>query len=105
MEVTRADFDSLRAEVMKIGIDLNARVGKLFDIITGDDVWMDGGMVGRIKHTTKEIARLEEELDDFTRKQVKYNVYTTVMWICVGAVGMAILALIFQNVHFTAPGK
>lgn len=44
----------------------------------------------------KQVELVEKDLTSTKMKQVKYNVYTIVMWAALGATGALILAYIFQ---------
>ena len=66
-----------------------------------------GGIAARLMDAEKRVVeldldfraaeqRFEKRLMDAEKKQIKYNVQTSVMWACLGAVAMGIFMYILQ---------
>ena len=96
MERLSEDFKSLEKEVSQIKHTL----GEVHTAIIGNPLTEDGGMVFRIKKAETLLAHLEEWILAAEKKQIKYNVYTIIMWAALGAVASMIFAYIV-NLIFT----
>lgn len=91
-EITKAEFKTLELKVS----DIKTTLDQVHGAIIGNPLSKDGGMAERLHGAEEKLIELEERLEAAERKQIRYNVYTVIMWICLGGVGMAILNYILQ---------
>jgi hypothetical protein len=92
MEVSKSEFLKLESSVSEIKQTLN----QVHDAIVGNPLSKDGGMAERLTEAEKKLVQLEDRLELAEKKQIRYNVYTVIMWVCIGAVSMAIFVYVMQ---------
>jgi hypothetical protein len=92
MEVSKAEFIKLETSVHEIKETLN----QVHGAIIGNPLSKDGGMSERLIEAENKLIELEQRLDAAEKKQIKYNVYTIIMWTCIGATAMAIFVYAMQ---------
>ena len=92
MEDIKEEFKALESKVSDIKITLD----QVHGAIIGNPLSKDGGMAERLHEAEEKLIELENRLETAEKKQIKYNVYTVIMWVCLGAVGMAIFSYILQ---------
>lgn len=64
--------------------------------IIGNPLTKDGGMVARLITAEQQLEKLELRVNDAEKKQVKYNVYTRLMWLLSGGIISIIFAYILE---------
>lgn len=82
----RVEFKRLEKTVDDIKDTLN----QVHGAIVGNELSGDGGMAQRLKDAEEKLDLLESRLFNAEKKQIKYNIYTIIMWVCIGGVAMAI---------------
>lgn len=93
-EITKAEFRTLEKAVGDIKDTLN----QVHGAIIGNPLSEDGGMSKRLTDAEEKIDELEAELNTVKTKQIKYNIYTIIMWTSLGAVVAMIFALVIQSI-------
>jgi len=88
-------LEKLEREIHEIKSTLNL----VHTAIVGSELGKDGGIVKRLFSVETLVEDFEKRLDIAEKKQIKYNVYTIIMWVCLGAVGMSIFAYVLQLVN------
>lgn len=91
-EITKAEFRTLESKVS----DIKNTLDQVHGAIIGNPLSKDGGMAERLHSAEEKLIELEERLEAAEKKQIKYNVYTVIMWACIGAVLMAIFVYAMQ---------
>jgi hypothetical protein len=91
-DLLKVEFKRLETKVETIKDTLS----KVHDAIIGNPLSGDGGMARRLTDAEKQLGELEKRLEAAEKKQVKYNVYIVIMWICAGGVAMAIFNYVLQ---------
>jgi hypothetical protein len=93
----RAEFQKMESTVQ----DIKSKLSEVHGAIIGNPLSKDGGMAGRLTEAEDKLELLEQRLEAAEKKQVKYNLYIIIMWICAGGVAMAtfnyILSLVFKK--------
>lgn len=95
------DMEQLRQELGGLKVELSGMKKLLSQVhyaLVGNDLTKDGGMTRRLEDAEKELLEFDKRLAEAEKKQIRYNVYTVIMWACVGATGMAIFAYLVQFV-------
>lgn len=82
----RGEFRRLEKTVDEIKETLTQVHGAL----VGNELAGDGGMAKRLRDAESKLEELENRLLTAEKKQIKYNVYIVIMWVCLGAVAMGI---------------
>lgn len=91
-EITKAEFKTLESKVS----DIKTTLDQVHGAIIGNPLSKDGGMAERLHEAEEKLVELETRLETAERKQIKYNIYTIIMWACIGAVAMAIFVYALQ---------
>lgn len=92
-EITKAEFRTLEAKVS----DIKTTLDQVHSAIIGNPLSQDGGMAERLHTAEEKIIELEDRLQAAEIKQIKYNVYTVIMWASLGAVAMAVFVYVIQR--------
>ena len=104
MEQMRADLKVLERQFEQIKKTLD----EVHMAIVGNPLLNgSGGIAARLIDAEKRVIELEDNfrkaeqrfekrLIETEKKQIKYNVYTVIMWACLGAVAMGIFMYIIQ---------
>lgn len=82
----RVEFKRLEKSVGEIKDTL----GQVHGAIVGNELSGDGGMAKRLKNAEEKLDALETRLISAEKKQIRYNIYTIIMWVCIGGIAMAI---------------
>lgn len=105
----RSEFRSLERQF----IEIKEILGEVHTAIVGNPLTHDGGLVARITAAENQLDSLqanfikaekkfEERMVSTEKKQIKYNVYTVIMWASLGGVAMAVflyvLDIVLRNV-------
>lgn len=90
MEEIRNDLNKLERDIGEIKLTLH----KVHTAIVGSELSKDGGIVKRLSDVESLIDDYEKRLIVQEKKQIKYNVYTIIMWVCAGGIGMAIFSYV-----------
>jgi hypothetical protein len=84
------NFITLENEVKKIKLTLD----EVHSAIIGNRLTGDGGMALRLKQAEIDLEDVGKRLNVAEKKQIKYNVYTVIMWVLLGACASMIFAFI-----------
>ena len=70
--------------------DIRETLNQVHVAIVGSELAGDGGMAKRLKDAEAKLEELEIKIFATEKKQIRYNIYTVIMWICIGAVTMGV---------------
>ncbi len=90
MEEMAQDLKLLEREVSGMKVTL----GEIHTAIIGNPLSKDGGMVLRLENAEQQIEEFQLRLVNAEKKQIKYNVYTVIMWVLAGGCASMIFAYI-----------
>lgn len=78
----------------KAVIEIKKLLGQVHDAIIGNPLSKDGGIANRLIEAEQKLDDLENKIIETEKKQIGYNLYTKIMWISLGGVGMSIVAYV-----------
>lgn len=76
--------------------DMKKKLNEIHGAIVGNPLTKDGGITQRLLEAEERITQFEQRLEVAEKKQIKYNVYTVVMWTSLGGVAMAIFLYVID---------
>lgn len=88
----RSELKSLKERFNEIKEILN----EVHSAIIGNPLTKDGGMAARLIMAEEELERLKVTVSEIDKKQIKYNLYTRLMWVMGGAIISIVFAYILQ---------
>lgn len=80
------DLRTLEREVS----EMKKKLTEIHGAIVGNPLTKDGGITQRLLEAEEKINQLEQRVEVAEKKQIKYNIYTIIMWSSLGGVAMAI---------------
>lgn len=86
-------MQQVKADVHEMG----KKVDKIFTALTGSDMMNDGGLIGRVYRMEKGQRKLEEELEELKRKNIKLAIYQRITWSLAGGGLTAIIGYAIQQ--------
>lgn len=92
MEQMRNELRLLEKEFGEIKEILN----EVHSAIIGNPLTKDGGIVARLLTAEQQLEKLEVRVNEADKKQIKYNVYTKLMWVLAGGIISIIFAYILE---------
>lgn len=76
--------------------EIKEQLAEVHGAIIGNPLSKDGGMSQRLIDAEEKLEELENRIFDAETKQVKYNIYTKIMWACAGGCIMSFFAYMLQ---------
>lgn len=92
LEQMRNELRLLEKEFSEIKEILN----EVHTAIIGNPLTKDGGMIARLVTAEQQLEKLELRVNDAEKKQIKYNVYTKLMWLLSGGIISIVFAYILE---------
>ena len=76
---------------------LETRLYNLHTALTGSDISKDGGLIGRIIDSEKELAVLNQRVELVEKKESQRRLYVRILWGVAGALLMLLINQIFKK--------
>jgi small-conductance mechanosensitive channel len=106
LQTMEREINELTGSVSQLKETVNGVKDKLNNLISallGNDITQDGGLVRRVINTEITIKAQDSKMDKLEKKLDTANIYVRIMWVCVGAVGSAILYVAGEVLLKTKP--